>query len=69
MPLVLRVSPVCCKVHPSWEEFVAYFEEVQGPKRLIAFSKFSTQHYAAEGTYQPGTGWCLGRSPRACQTR
>lgn len=63
MLLVLCGSPVCCKVHPSWEEFVKYFEEVQGPKRLIAFSKFSTQHYAAEGTYRPGDWLVFGSEP------
>lgn len=45
---------VCVKVHPSWTEFLDVYDGLPKPKRLVAFSKFASKHYAVEGTYKPG---------------
>lgn len=49
---------VCVRVHPTWQHFQSYFSAQASPKRLLAFSKFGVQHYAAPGMYQPGD-WLL----------
>jgi tRNA (cytidine/uridine-2'-O-)-methyltransferase len=51
---------VACKVHPSWDEFYAFFNSLEGPKRLVGFSKLGTKHHATEGMYPPGTWLMVG---------
>lgn len=45
---------VCADVHDSWAAFLAVYDSHTGPKRLVAYSKFATRHYAVDGTYLPG---------------
>ncbi len=49
---------VTVAVHPSWADFEAFFSSLEGPKRMIAFSKFAKEHYAQQGMYLPGD-WLL----------
>lgn len=37
---------VIVKVHSSWEAFFSYFQSLDAPKRLVAFSKYGTVRYA-----------------------
>ena len=52
---------VCCQVHPTWGDFLAYYESQAGPKQLVGFTKLGRQHYANEGLYPPGptSTWLL----------
>ena len=43
---------VCLKPHASVEEFLEFYAALEGPKRLIAFSKFGKAHHAADGLYR-----------------
>ncbi|KAK9809737.1 hypothetical protein WJX73_001312 [Symbiochloris irregularis] len=49
---------VVVKVHDDWQELLKYFQELPGPKRMHAFTKFATQSYSLPGTYQHGD-WLL----------
>lgn len=49
---------VCCMVHEDWDAFAAFWAQQSGPKRLVAFSKFGRQHYAAPGGFARGD-WLL----------
>jgi tRNA (cytidine/uridine-2'-O-)-methyltransferase len=52
---------VACKVHPSWDEFYSFFNQLDDPnKRLVGFSKLGTTHHATEGMYPPGTWLMFG---------
>ena len=51
---------VTCKVHPSWDEFYSFFNQLEGPKRLVGFSKLGNTHHATEGMYTPGTWLMFG---------
>ena len=42
------------KVHPGWAEFLEAYDCLPSPKRLVAFTKFASTHYAMDGTYKPG---------------
>lgn len=48
---------VAVKVHTDWETFHQFFQELAGPKRLVAFSKLGRKHYAGFA-YHPGD-WLL----------
>jgi len=45
-------------VHDSWARFLEFFDALPVPKRLVAYSKFATTHYAVDGTYRAGD-WLL----------
>lgn len=47
------------KVHPTFEDFHAFFQSLTGPKKLVAFSKLGKRHYAEDGLYQKGTSTWL----------
>lgn len=47
---------VAMDVHPSWNDFLAFLNELPGRNKLVAFSKFGTCHYATEGLYG-GSAW------------
>ncbi|GMH41827.1 hypothetical protein BSKO_09737 [Bryopsis sp. KO-2023] len=47
--------------HKSWEAFREFFEEIEGPKRLVAFTKFAdTLHMEPEFIYRPGDWLVFG---------
>lgn len=50
---------VCVDVHPSWAAFLDYWQQQEGPKQLIGYSKFAGRHYASEGLYPRGTATWL----------
>ena len=45
---------VFVKCHESWEDFLAFFEEQEGPKRLVGFSKKCADAHTEPGAYKPG---------------
>lgn len=45
---------VCVDVHPSWDAFYAHWQAQPGPKQLVGYTKFASQHYASEGLYSGG---------------
>ncbi|CAL8471777.1 g11319 [Coccomyxa elongata] len=49
---------VTVKIHNSWQDFNSFWSEQQGQKRLLAFSKAGTCHYATPGLYKAGD-WLL----------
>lgn len=51
---------VACAVHPTWDDFYAFFQSLPGPKRLVGFSKLAKTHHATEGAYPPGTWLMFG---------
>ncbi|KAL6769419.1 hypothetical protein ACKKBG_A30940 [Auxenochlorella protothecoides x Auxenochlorella symbiontica] len=51
---------VCMQVHDDIEAFLAFYESLPGPKRLIGYSKFAERHYAQDGLYGPGTWLVFG---------
>lgn len=48
------------QVHDDIEAFLAFYESLPGPKRLIGYSKFAERHYAQDGLYGPGTWLVFG---------
>jgi tRNA (cytidine/uridine-2'-O-)-methyltransferase len=46
---------VCLKPHASVEHFLEFYANLEGEKRLIAFSKFGKTHHAADGMYRHKT--------------
>lgn len=49
------------KVHESWEAFEKYFADQDGPKRLVAFTKFGrTPHCAPAFSYEKGDWLIFG---------
>lgn len=49
---------VTVKIHDCWQDFYSFWSEQQGQKRLLAFSKAGTCHYAMPGLYKAGD-WLL----------
>jgi tRNA(Leu) C34 or U34 (ribose-2'-O)-methylase TrmL len=50
---------VCVDVHASWPAFLDAFAAAPAPKRLVAFTVYGSQYYAApEFAYRPGD-WLL----------
>lgn len=45
---------VCVNVHKDWGNFLKHYDEKPPPKRLVAFTKFSSLNYALDGTYREG---------------
>lgn len=46
---------VCVKVHKSWEAFIEFFTQLEGPKRLVAFTVYGSQYYGGPSfQYLPG---------------
>ena len=52
-------NSVCVRVHESYDEFYRYWsEELGGPGRLVAFSKFGGKSHCARGAYK-SSDWLL----------
>jgi hypothetical protein len=46
-------------VHDSWQAFLEFWQQQEGPKQLVGYSKFARQHYASDGLYPRGTATWL----------
>ncbi|KXZ47249.1 hypothetical protein GPECTOR_36g103 [Gonium pectorale] len=52
---------VAVNVHSSWPAFMAFFRQLPGPKRLVAFTVYGDSYYAGpEFRYQPGDWLVFG---------
>ncbi|CAL5222882.1 g5309 [Coccomyxa viridis] len=49
---------VAVNVYSTWQDFYGHFQEQEGPKRLLGFSKAGKQHYASPSLYRKGD-WLL----------
>jgi len=50
---------VCVKIHDNWEAFELYWRELQGAKRIIAFSKFGRKPHCAPAFEFKAGDWLL----------
>ncbi|GAX73211.1 hypothetical protein CEUSTIGMA_g664.t1 [Chlamydomonas eustigma] len=50
---------VCMKVHSSWKEFINHYDQIQQPKRLVAFSARSSESFTGSGFHFQRGDWML----------